>query len=190
MIMTSHTKMIPATVAALAAALVLSACTQTPAPTVTAPADPMAGMEMSDAPRVPVGKAYLDGQEIYFMHTEASDADIAKLLTDMMQSPVIEVPSLVRAPADMLADVYVFKNGVKGMGPLGFQSDVFDNPPGSKGYTPLRRLVIITWKDAAAARELKSLTEIQSAEIAGEISLEQPGVVVNMPLVTWPGGKR
>jgi hypothetical protein len=184
--------MAAAIAAALTSALALNACAQTPAspPTPTTMANSMAGMDMSDAPRVPVGKAYLDGAEIYFMHTEASDADIAKLLTDMMNSPVIEVPSLAQAPADMLADVYVFKNGVKGMGPLGFQSDVFDNPPGSKGYTPLRRLIIVTWKDGVVARELKSLAELQAAQKAGEIGFERPGVVVNMPLVTWPGGKR
>lgn len=177
--------------AALATTVALGACaTTTPAPAPTAAAGAMADMNMNDAPRVPAGKAYLDGVEIYFMHTEASDAEIAKLLTNMMNSPVIEVPSLAKAPAEMLADVYVFKNGVKGMGPLGFQPDIFDNPPGSKGYTPLRRLVVVTWKDEKAARELKSLADVQMAESKGEVTFERPGVVVNMPLVTWPNGKR
>jgi hypothetical protein len=156
---------------------------------VNAPPTP-SGMDTQGVASVPPGRAYLEGQEIYFIHTEVSDADVAKLLSDMMKSPVIHVPALSQVPASVLAEVYVFKNGVKGMGPLGFQPDIFTNPPGSTGYSPLRRLTLITWKDAANARELKSLSEIQSASSRGEITLEQTPVVINMPLITWPGGKR
>jgi hypothetical protein len=169
--------------------LALSACAAAPTPAAPAMAG-MAGMDTASVPKVPAGLAYVDGKEIYFMHTEVSDAGIAKLLSAMMNSPVIEVPSLAKAPAEMLSDVYVFKNGIKGMGPLGFQPDVFDNPPGSKGYTPLRRLVLVTWKDEKSSRELKSLADVKAAESKAEITFERPGVVINMPFVTWPDGKR
>lgn len=139
---------------------------------------------------IPVGSAYAEGKEIYFMHTEVSDADIAQLLTDMMDSPVLYVPSLAKAPDDALANVYVFTNGLKGMGPLGFAPDVFDSPPGGAGYTPLRRLNLVTWVDPAAARELKFAAEVLAAESAGEVTIEQPGVVINMPFVVWNGGER
>lgn len=150
----------------------------------------IAAANSPSAVSVPPGKAYLDGQEISFIHTEVSDAEVAKALSGMMNSPVIHVPALAQVPANILADVYVFTNGVKGMGPLGFQPDVFDNPPGTSGYSPLRRLNLITWKDGVAARELKSLTEIRGATSRGDITLEQTKVVINMPFVTWPGGKR
>jgi hypothetical protein len=139
---------------------------------------------------LPAGKAYAEGQEIYFVHTEASDAGVADKLTAMMKSPVLLVPSLASVPDSALANVYVFTNGLKGAGPFGFQSDVFDNPPGSDGYTPLRRLNLVTWADAAKARELKFAADVLAAENAGELSLEQPGVVINMPFVVWNGGKR
>ena len=89
---------------------------------------------------LPAGLAYAEGKEIYFVHTEASDPEIAKLLSDMMSSPVLFVPALADVPESALANVYVFENGVEGMGPLGFQPDVFDNPPGSTGYSPLRQI--------------------------------------------------
>ena len=139
---------------------------------------------------VPPVKAYTEGKEIKFIHTEASDPKVAELLTEMMGSPVLVVPSLAQTPKEILADVYVFKNGVKGDGPFGFQPDVFDNPPGMDGYRPLRSVNIVTWKNEKAARELKSATEIKAAEQAGEITIEKPGIVVNMPLLTWPGGRR
>ncbi|MEW6286277.1 MAG: hypothetical protein AB1509_08610 [Chloroflexota bacterium] len=150
---------------------------------------PRAAEEMPKA-ELPAGKAWADGKEIYFVHTEASDADVAKLLTDMMTSPVLHVPSLANVPAESLADVYVFDNGLEGMGPFGFQADVFNNPPGTTGYSPLRRVNVVTWLDPAQARLLTSEAEVLAARDAGEVTIAQPGVVVNMPFVVWEGGQR
>lgn len=139
---------------------------------------------------LPAGLAYAEGKEIYFVHTEASDPGVAEALTNMMSSPVLHVPSLANAPAESLGRVYVFQNGLQGKGPFGFQEDVFDNPPGSPGYTPLRSIHLVNWKNPSQARLLKSVAEVQAAELAGEITVEVPGVVVNMPFVVWDGGKR
>jgi hypothetical protein len=141
-------------------------------------------------PAVPSVHGYLNGRDILFQHTEVSDPKVADILTDMMKSPVLVVPALVQAPATMLANVYVFTNGVRGGGPFKFQPDVFDNPPGSEGYRPLRAIHLIKWKNERAARVLKSADEVKAAERAGEIVIERSGVVANMPLVTWPGGSR
>ena len=139
---------------------------------------------------LPAGKAYAEGKEIYFVHTEASDVGVAEKLTNMMQSPVMFVPSLANVPDELLGNVYVFTNGIEGMGPFGFQSDVFDNPPGTDGYSSLRRLNAVTWTDESKARELTSVTDVLAAEAAGELTIEQPGVVINMPFVVWDGGQR
>ncbi len=139
---------------------------------------------------LPAGKAYAEGNEIYFIHTEASDPGVADKLTGMMKSPVILVPSLANVPDESLANVYAFSNGIKGSGPLGYQPDVFDNPPGTDGYSPLRRLNVVVWVDETKARELKSAAEVLDAEIAGELSIDQSGIVINMPFVVWDGGKR
>jgi hypothetical protein len=151
---------------------------------------PGMGMMMGAAPQVPAGLAYSEGQEIRFIHTEASDPDIAQLLTNMMTSPVLVVPSLAEVPASALAPVYVFTNGVAGAGPLGFQPDVFPFPPSAPEYTPLRTIHLVTWADPAAAVELKSAAEVEAALAAGQLTEEVPGVVVNMPFVTWPNGSR
>ena len=139
---------------------------------------------------LPAGKAYAEGKEIYFVHTEASDPGVAETLTNMMTSPVIHVPSLANVPDEALANVYVFTNGMEGSGPFGFQADVFDNPPGTDGYTPLRRLNVATWVDGVTAREITSVADVLAAESAGELTIEQPGVVINMPFVVWDGGQR
>ena len=158
------------------------------------PMKPMGGMMApADAPVVPPVMGYAEGERILFMHTETSDPKIAKILTDMIQSPVLVVPSLAGAPKAMLARVYVFTNGIKGdgpLGPLGFQPDVFDNLPGHPGYSPLRTIILLTWKEGAAVRTLKSVSEVRKALSDGEVTMKEPGVVVNLPLLTWPGGRR
>lgn len=139
---------------------------------------------------VPAGMAYAEGKEIYFTHTEASDPAIAEKLTNMMKSPVLHVPSLAQVPAEALADVYVFENGLTGKGPLGFQPDVFNSPPGSDGYSPLRKITLVKWADAGKPRELKSQAEIEQAEAGGELTTQRTDIVVNMPFLVWDGGKR
>ena len=153
----------------------------------------LAACQSTSAPNfaeVPAGKAFANGETIYFTHTEASDKDVADLLTGMMKSPVLYVPSLADAPDSMLSPVYVFKNGIAGSGPLKFRADVFENSPDDAGYTPLRRIVFVSWSDESKARELKSAADIQSLVESGEVTLEVSTVVVNMPFITWKGGKR
>lgn len=140
--------------------------------------------------QVPAGRAYAEGAEIYFTHTEASDAGIAEKLTNMMKSPVLFVPALVEVPEIALANVYVFENGLTGKGPLGFQPDVFNNPPGTDGYSPLRQIILTKWVDGVKATELKSAAEILQAETDGKLTTTKSGVVVNMPFLVWDGGKR
>lgn len=140
--------------------------------------------------QVPAGMAYAEGKEIYFTHTEASDPAIAETLTNMMSSPVLYVPALAQVPAEALAEVYVFENGMSGKGPLNFQADVFNHPAGSEGYSPLRQVILVRWTDSATARLLKSEAEVIQAQETGEVTLSESGVVVNMPFLVWDGGKR
>jgi len=139
---------------------------------------------------------YYEDEEILFVHTAASDPDIATTLQDMMgSSPVIYVESLSEVPIDSTASVYVFTNGVgpdgmAAMGPFGFQPDVFDSVPGDEGYSPLRRVTTVTWVDPSGAETLTSLVAVDKAGQDGLVTLEQTDIVVNMPLLRWPTGER
>lgn len=135
---------------------------------------------------------YEAGHTVRFIHTEASDPQVSRLLTRMMRSPVILVTSLADVPPSVLGKVYVFANGVKTNphGPLGFQPDVFDSVPGDTGYTPLRAVVLVTWNPGITPRVLRSVADLEVAEARGDLSVGAPGVVVNIPMVRWPGGRR
>lgn len=153
--------------------------------------DAMSGMGMGSDVTVPPVKGYVDGQPMLFIHTETSDEQVAGMLTQMMGgSPVLVVPSLAEVAERGAAPAYVFQNGVKGDGPLGFQPDVFDGAPGSPRYTPLRRVHLVRWKDETQARELTSATDVVAQEQRGLLTVERTRIVVNMPFLVWPGGRR
>lgn len=139
---------------------------------------------------LPVDKGYADGSEIYFTHTEVSDAKMAEKMAVGMQSAVLYVPSLADIPENAVANVYSFTNGVQGASMSGFQPSVFDYPPGTEGYTPLRRLNIVTWVDETKTRELKTAAEILEAANGGELTISTTDVVINMPFIVWEGGQR
>lgn len=156
---------------------------------------PMGDMAMSpDAPRVPPVFGYHDGEPIAFIHTEVSDPQIGGVLEEMMGSPVPVVASLAAVPEQARSTVYVFTNGVvpedTPAGPVGFQPDVFATAPGDDGYTPLVEIVEATWAEQAQTDLLTTTEQIQAAEADGSLTLEPTGVVINAPLLTWPGGQR
>lgn len=152
-----------------------------------------AGAPATDVRLPPVEGLYA-GERVLFVHPEASDPYVAGVLTGMMGgSPVLVVPELADAPDGMVADVYVFTNGVRpdgARGPFGFQPDVFGSVPGDPGYRPLRRVVQVSWRTGASPRLLTSVAEVRAAQRAGEVRLERTDVVVNMPMLVWPGGQR
>ncbi len=159
---------------------------------VTTPAQQMAPAPSGSTGQnlTPPVKGLYKGKEILFIHTEASDPQVAGMLTQMMGPKVLTVPSMAKISKDLLADVYVFANGVKGGGPFGFQADVFDAVPGDARYTPLRSVIVVTWRGRMTPRLLGSVEEIQAAIRKGEITVKRPGVIVNMPILSWPGGQR
>lgn len=153
----------------------------------------MGDIDTSNIPRVPPVAAYTEGELTYFIHTEVSDPEIGIVMTDMMGSPVPVVPELADAPASMLARVWAFTNGVQPdgpRGPLDFQPDIIDHPVGTDGYRPLRSLILVTWRDGSDPRLLTSAADLGDAVANGEVALENTGIVVNAPLLTWPGGQR
>jgi hypothetical protein len=159
-------------------------------PRATGGGEAMGSMSAGAGGTLPPVGGFYDGQQVMFVHPEASDRKVAKVLSEMMDSPVLVVPELAEAPDGALADIYAFQNGVRGDGPFGFQPDVFDSAPGEDGYSPLRALHFVSWKQSAKPRVLRSVAKITRAERAGELSVKRSEVVVNMPFVQWPGGSR
>ena len=146
--------------------------------------------EFSSDELAPLVRGIYEGDEVFFIHTEASDLTVADMLTEMMGPQVVTVSGLAEVPEALLGKVYVFTNGIEGGGPMGFQPDIFDSVPGEETYTPLRMVNLVTWQADTVPRMVDSVEEIEAAEAAGEVTVEQAGIVVNMPILIWPGGHR
>jgi len=138
--------------------------------------------------KIPLTRGFADGSEVFYISTEASDQDIASHLTNLTGFRVAYAPSLARAPASALANIYAFTNGIEGSGPLGFQSNVADSQPGDPEYSPLWRINMVEWQSDASPRELTSEEEILAAHQAGDVIVTPTEVVVNCPFVKWEGG--
>lgn len=137
---------------------------------------------------IPLTKGYVKGSEVFYISTEASDKELADHLTKITGFRVVYTPALQRTPADALAQIYAFENGIKGEGPLGFQPNVADSQPGDLNYSPLWAVNIVKWNDDITPRELKSQTEILLAQTNDELTVTPSGFVVNCPFVKWDGG--
>lgn len=137
---------------------------------------------------IPLTKGFVNGNEVFYISTEASDKQLAEDLTKLTGFRVAYTPALTKAPADSLANIYAFSNGIAGPGPLGFQPNVADSQPGDAKYSPLWRINVVEWQSGATPKELRSESEILAASSAGEVKITPTEFVVNCPFVEWEGG--
>jgi hypothetical protein len=137
---------------------------------------------------LPLTPGYANGHKVFYISTEASDKDLAALMTNWTGARVVYAPSLANTPPAALSNIYAFKNGVQGSGPLGFQPNVADSEPEDSRYSPLWRLILVEWKQGTTPSELKSEQEIIAAVQDGKVTIEPTKMIVNCPFVQWEGG--
>lgn len=138
---------------------------------------------------IPLLKGLYDGKDVLYITTEVSDKAMRATLGNFSGSPVNYAPNLTKSQA--IGQLWVFKNGVKGAGPLGFQATVFDSIPGDTNYTPLWKVNIVEWnKDSVSkAAVIGSDDDISNAASKNLITMTPTNVVVNCPIVMWGGNK-
>jgi hypothetical protein len=81
------------------------------------------------------------------------------------------------AAGNKVAPIWAVTNGADG------QVNIIDTVPGRKDYTPLWSVRLVTWKDGATPRVLKSAAAVKKAVAAGEVTIKSPGIVVNCPVL-------
>ncbi len=119
-----------------------------------------------------------DGSTIYYI---ATDASIKKVADDLGVIFVNKTGSTLKSGSS--SDLYVFTNGIKGTGPMGFQASIASTNAGDEAYSPLWRIQTLTWKDPIQAQFLTSLEEITEHAKQGHLKTEIAGVIVNCPFV-------
>ncbi len=96
-----------------------------------------------------------DGRTIYYIVTDATPSGPAGMMG------VTSAPTSANLIANSAAvDLFQFKNGIKGSGPLGFQAGIAASAPGDANYSPMWRISGITWEDPDNASLLETLQDI------------------------------
>ncbi|MGB6674619.1 MAG: hypothetical protein WBE34_19500 [Candidatus Nitrosopolaris sp.] len=159
--------------------------------TITPTAVPtMLKLTTAQAPVViPLVKGLYDGKDILLITTEVSDKAMKDQIGNFTGSPVNYEPNLTKSQD--IGNLWIFKNGVKGPGFMGFQASVVDSIPGDSHYTPLWKVSIVDWKTTSGTTPtiLGSDDAIAQAAGKGQITITPTKVVVNCPILQWGGNK-
>ncbi len=143
--------------------------------------------------KIPMLEGWYDGGKVAFIATESSDKAHRDMIEAINGFKTVLAPQLSKAPDAATAKIYMFTNGVSaGAGIMGAQRSVFDSTPvQTNDYSPLRKIVHVTWTNPTLASQapLKSVQEIMDRQAKDELKLEETNIVLNLPMIKWPGGQ-
>lgn len=187
-------------------ALLVSSCTQAATPTVTsapisqpAPLPVVAPAHLEQVSRdildiqfvadgatgtvtYRLHEGLFNGKKAYFIRADASDEQFAKD-HGLVFAQLLEEALDVKGPQGERAvqNLYLFRNGVVD------QSPILSTVPQQPDYTPLFQVHWVTWQ--ASPSRLTSIADLQRARSEGKLALQDTRVIVNYPVVKWPGGE-
>ena len=124
-----------------------------------------------------------DGRTIYYIVTDATPSGPAGMMG------VVDAPTSASLIANSAAvDLFQFKDGLAGTGPLGFQPGIAAGAPGDDNYSPMWRIFMIGWADPANAQLLETIGDINAYKEAGliDIGIARPmdsDHIVNCPFI-------
>jgi len=124
-------------------------------------------------------QAWVDNRKVEYITTDISDQTMAQ---GTSANFVPRLGDAIGMQKSILERVYQFPNNE--------QISVFQSAPrpiGSgnldKSYSPLWRMVLVTWRMPGQHREFKSEEELLAGQDAGLISLKVTDIIVNCPIV-------
>ena len=124
-----------------------------------------------------------DGRTIYYIVTDATPTGPAESMG------VVSSPNSANLIANSGAvDLFQFKNGIIGSGPLGFQPGIAAAALGDQNYSPMWRIYLVEWNDAESAKILETKSDIDSfrADDMLSVSIARPtnsDHIVNCPFI-------
>jgi hypothetical protein len=123
-----------------------------------------------------VHRAVFEGADAYLIRTDTSDQAFAE------QEGLVYAPKLAGlAAAGLAGDAFLVSGGPEDQGV------VLSSEPGRPDFTPAWRISRVTWKGSPA--ELSSVADVEEAEAAGDITIEQTQTVLNGAVVKWSSGE-
>jgi hypothetical protein len=152
--------------------------------TTTGPPGSVLKLSRANVPiDIPMKQGFVNGNPVFYINTDISDQKLAGLLTNSTGFKVNYAPLIAQAPTDGIAQFYVFKNGIKGNGTLGFQPTVGNAQPGDAKYSPLWKINIVEWKNGVTPTQLTSEKDVMDAQAKGSLTVTPTNVVANCPFI-------
>jgi len=124
-----------------------------------------------------------DGRTIYYIVTDATPGGPAGMMG------VVSAPTSASLIANSAAvDLFQFKNGLIGSGPLGFQAGIAAAAPGDDNYSPMWRIFMTDWASPENAQLLETIDDLNAYREAGliDIGIARPmdsDHIVNCPFI-------
>ena len=124
-----------------------------------------------------------DGRTIYYIVTDATPSGPAGMMG------VVSSPTSTSLIANSAAvDLFQFKNGLIGSGPLGFQAGIAAGAPGDENYSPMWRIFMTNWASPENAQLLETIDDLNAYREAGliDIGIARPmdsDHIVNCPFI-------
>jgi hypothetical protein len=117
-----------------------------------------------------------EGSEVYFIRTDTSDESFAQ------SEGLVWAPKIAGMAAGALAgDAFVVEGGTEE------QATVLSSEPGRPDYTPAWRIHRVSWNGSPEG--LVSVADVEAAEDAGDVSVEDTDVLLNGAIVKWSSGE-
>ena len=106
-----------------------------------------------------------DGRTIYYIITDVTPSNPAQMMG------VLYSPRISELMGNSTANLFQFKNGIKGSGPTGFQPSISGTQPGDENYSPIWRIHNVEWNDEKESKLLETKHDIDSLKEEGKLTV-------------------
>jgi len=137
---------------------------------------------------IPLHTGIVNGKTVYYIITDSSNNLEASAISDKQNWKVEISPVLAHVPSTSYGNIFIFTNGITGNGTKGYQNDVLSFSPSDDNYSPLSKVVEISWNVGRVPFILNSTQMILDANMTGKIKLTVTDTIMNTPQVIWEGG--
>lgn len=121
-------------------------------------------------------EAVYDGSPLYFIRTDSSDGDYAG------EQGLVTVPKIAAlAGTDHVVHAYFPADGDDE------QPAIVSSEPGLDDYSPAWQIARFTW--VGEPRPLTSVADVEDAEAAGDLEIEDTEIILNASAVKWSTGE-
>lgn len=138
--------------------------------------------------QIPMHEGLVNGKAVYYIITDSSNTLVANTISDKQNWKVQLSPVLAHAPITSFDNIFIFTNGITGNGTQGYQNDVLSFTPSDNQYSPLSKVIQVSWNIGRGPFLLNSTQAILDANMTGKIKLTVTDTILNTPQVIWNGG--